>query len=186
MNRIEFGPIVTQQRLSPNETKYFLNRYQNQPKHQNINTDLPDLHQRGFMDENDENYNKILQPYILNHLKTLQQPFRYKILSLWGNVYRANDFIPPHIHNKCDLSFVLILKIPPVEMLNHKKKEGALVLRYGEEGAYTQRITPKTCHNIFPRIGELIIFPQNLLHYTNPMSHPQAERISISGNILLE
>ena len=186
MKKIEFGPIVTQQRLSPNETKYFLNRYQNQPEHQNINTDLPDLHERGFMDANDKNYNKILQPYILNHLKTSKHQGRYKIVSLWANVYRSGDFIPPHVHHYCDLSFVLILKMPPIELLNSQKNEGELNLMWGVSAPFCQKIKHIDNHQFLPKVGELIIFPQNLIHYTLPMKHPQAERISISGNILLE
>ena len=183
MNRIEFGPLVTQQRLSPNETQYFLDRYQNQPEHQNITTDLPDLSQRGWMKRDDENYNKILQPYILNHCMLGQHQGGYKIDSLWGNVYRGNDFVPPHVHHKCDLSFVLFLKMPSLEFLNSNKNEGCLVLRYGED--VVSKIPNKTNHYILPKVGELIIFPYNLLHYTIPMSHPQAERISMSGNIIL-
>jgi hypothetical protein len=75
--------------------------------------------------------------------------------------------------------------MPPIEMLDQKKNEGCLILRYGEDPGGQAKIRPITNQFVLPKAGDLIIFPQNLLHYTIPMSNPKAERISISGNILL-
>lgn len=187
MNRIEFGPLVTRQRLSPIETKYFLDKFQQQKEKENIVTTLPDLYKRGRMDHGDPTYNEILNPHIKNYLNTANWKGKYNITSLWANVYRSGDFIPPHIHEGCDLSFVLILKMPPVELLNSQKNEGKLALMWGYSAPpFYQKIKHIDHHQFLPKIGELIIFPQNLIHYTLPMKHPQAERISISGNILLD
>ena len=109
----------------------------------------------------------------------------FKIKRLWGNIYRQGDFIPPHVHLSGDISFSLVLKMPPIEMLDQKKNEGCLILRYGEDPGGQAKIRPITNQFVLPKAGDLIIFPQNLLHYTIPMSNPKAERISISGNILL-
>jgi hypothetical protein len=185
MKKIRFGPLVTQQRLSPKETKYFLDRFQQRENKFNIKTDLPDLHERGRIDDKDPIYNQILDPYIKNHLNEANWKGEYNLISLWGNVYRDGDFIPPHIHDYCDLSFVIILKMPPPELLNSEKKEGELSLMWGYSAPFFQKIKHVNTHQFLPKIGELIIFPQNLIHYTLPMKHPQAERISLSGNILL-
>jgi len=184
MNRIDFGPLVLKQRLSYQETMDIKDSFSNQTK-ENLITELPDLHERGVIDPNDERYNKILYPYIRKYLDVYNFKGGYKIVSLWGNVYRKNDMVPPHIHTCCDLSFVLFLKMPPIEMLDQKKEEGVFVLRYGDDAPFGQKIAPITNQVILPKEGELIIFPQNLIHYTLPIKHPQAERISISGNILL-
>ncbi len=185
MEKVEFGPLVIRQRLSPNEAKYFFKRFQNQPNKQNIDTDLPDLYQRALMDINDKDYNKILYPYIKNYLDVYGWQGGYKLQSLWANVYKGNDYIPPHTHVACDLSFVLFLKMPSIDKLKLSKSEGFIMFRYGEEPYFSQKVKPIVDQQILPKVGELIIFPQNLTHYSAPMSHPQAERISISGNISL-
>jgi len=184
MNRIEFGPLVTQQTINKGEVDHFFKYFLN-GEIGVVDGGVFITHDTVKLDATDPQSNNILRPYIKNYLNEINWDGNYQVTRLWGNIYRSKDFIDPHVHRDCDLSFTLIVKAPPLEILNEKKSEGCLILTYGETPSFYQKIKPITHQGFLPVEGELFIFPQNLNHYTIPMSHPQAERISISGNISL-
>ena len=189
---LTFGPLVTLHRMSSKETKYFFDKFHHHPQPETVNTNVLNLYKREWMDRDDINTNEILKPYIESYLSEARNrgltdwKKNYRLVSIWGNVYRNGDYINPHVHIDCDLSFVLCLKIPPIEMLDISKNEGMLSLLWGNEAPSSQKIREINKYQFLPQVGEIVIFPQNMLHYTNPIKNPQAERISISGNILLE
>ena len=184
MEMLSFGPLIGLQRLSPKEVKVTSDKFL-KSKQKNIKTSLPDLTVRGIMDWKDPYLLEIFSPYIENYLRGIGWNGGWKLVNLWGNIYKAKDYVPPHIHVKCDLSFVTFLKMPSNDQLLKEKREGNLVFMYGEEGSGFQKIKPKTHHRFLPKVGEIYIFPQNLRHYTVPFTNETAERISISGNITL-
>lgn len=185
MNIIPFGPLLIQEKLTDSELAYIKEGFYKQEM-VNIKTSLPDLSKRGRMDHNNKEYNEILKPYIEQYLNVMGWEGKYELTSLWGNVYENNDYVPPHIHIKCDLSFVLFLEMPPKEILNLKKREGMLCFMYGEQESCWAKVKPITLQEVLPREGEIYIFPQNLQHYTIPLLKENTKRVSISGNILLK
>ena len=184
MQIVPFGPIVTQTMLTPQETKYFLDSFY-KSKIQEVSEDVIITHNAAWLDITNQ-VNDIFRPHIENYLNMANWEGNNKITSLWGNIYKSRDWINPHVHRDCDLSFTLIVKAPPHELLNNTKREGCLIFTYGETPSWSQKIKPITHQGFLPIEGELFIFPQNLNHYTIPIVHPQMERISISGNIALD
>lgn len=186
ITRYSWGPLLLRQRVDPYITNQILNNIPNRGV--GINADnLINIERR-------EQFNDIEKGYIQNHLKPYVEIYlkqipllenlsltKWELTNAWVNIYKQYHFVPPHIHEGCDISFVLFLKLPKEE--NLKDREGNLIFTYGEESDSRSLIRPIVSHNIVPQVGELYIFPNNLNHYTLPMSSQELERISMSGNI---
>ena len=93
----------------------------------------------------------------------------YSLKEMWINRMVPKEYNPPHIHQYCDLSFVLWLEVPQ-RMLDEAKKNETNAANPGD-----------TCF----QHGEdnLLMFPNNLRHYVMHFDSP-GERISVSGNII--
>jgi hypothetical protein len=103
---------------------------------------------------------------------------------LWINFMKAGDFNPLHTHYG-DYSFVLFLKIPKKLKEEQQKFKGlsggpgTLNIEYGQVSRPRWSVTG---FNIFPEVGDFIIFPSLLQHWVAPFKS-KIERISVSGNL---
>jgi len=133
-------------------------------------------------------YYKAIDPYLNSFRHSYRQWYKkpltatIQVTMAWVNFMVAGEFNPPHIHNDCDFSSVLFVKIP--EKLKEEKKKftgngggpGSLSFTYGE----TQ---PHSINHMyfFPQEGDLFIFPATLTHFVAPFMS-EGERISMSAN----
>ena len=137
-------------------------------------------------------YCKIIDPYLTlfrhayNHWYNKPLTQNIIVTLSWVNFMRAGEFNPPHIHNNCDFSSVLFVKVPKKLKTENKKYTGtsggpgAITFTYGEFQKYSNTLLP-----FFPEEGDLFIFPATLTHFVAPFMS-QGERISISANFKLE
>lgn len=81
------------------------------------------------------------------------------LVEAWGAIYKKDDYIPPHFHTYCDLSFTYYLK-----------SDGKTPLVFSD------------CDfQITPSDDTLIIFPAYLMHHV-PTHTGKKDRICIAGN----
>ena len=132
---------------------------------------------------------KIIDPYLTSFRDCFQQwyakPLTHKILitSSWVNFMRAGEFNPPHIHDNCEFSSVLFVKIPEKLKQENKKFQGSgggpgsIAFTYGEFQPYSI-----FSRFFFPQEGDFFIFPATLTHFVAPFMYKD-ERISISANL---
>ena len=184
-----WGPLLIKQEIDPNITNTIIRNIPNRGI--GINTSLKNISRReDFSREECGHLSNILDPYFRIYIKNLYenvnpQDVQYRLNRAWVNVYKKDDYVSSHIHVDCDISFVLFLKVPPSNILDLEKHEGNLIFTYGENSDFRAKVRNKNMIFIDPKVGELYLFPNNLNHYSIPISHPQAERISLSGNIEL-
>ena len=131
----------------------------------------------------------IIDPYLTSFRHCFQQwyakPLTHKIMisSAWVNFMKAGEFNPPHIHDDCDFSSVLFVKVPEKLKEENKKFTGAgggpgsISFTYGETQPYSIASSV-----FFPQEGDLFIFPATLVHFVAPFMCKE-ERISISANL---
>ena len=131
----------------------------------------------------------IIDPYLTSFRHCFQQwygkplPHKIIIMRAWVNFMKAGEFNPPHIHENCDFSSVLFIKIPQKLKEENKKFQGSgggpgcISFTYGEFQPYS--ISSK---EFFPEEGDLFIFPATLKHFVAPFMCKE-ERISISANL---
>ena len=136
-------------------------------------------------------YHRIINPYLdafsHGYKEWYGQPLTKKMTMsvVWVNFMVAGEFNPPHMHNRCDFSSVLFVKIPEKLKEEHKKFQGrgggpgALSFMYSESQPYS--ISSK---DFFPEEGEFFIFPATLSHFVAPFKS-KGERITISANFRL-
>ena len=105
-----------------------------------------------------------------------------KILNLWVVRQFKGEYNPIHYHEG-DLSGVGYLKLPK-GMINNKmvknkkiKTNGTIDFINGQKGFLS-----KSIHNIIPKIKDLIIFPNYLMHTAYPFNI-EGERRSFSFNV---
>jgi hypothetical protein len=106
------------------------------------------------------------------------------INSLWINYQKKHDYNPSHVHSG-SLSFVTYLKCPSTifeyQAVTNTENAGHLVFEYGEKMSELSSQTFK----VKPYENLMFIFPNNLRH-TVPPFYTDDERISVSGNIIVE
>ena len=105
-----------------------------------------------------------------------------KILNLWVVRQFKGEYNPIHYHEG-DLSGVGYLKLPK-GMTNNKlvknkklKTNGTIDFINGQKGFLS-----KSIHNVVPKIKEMLIFPNYLMHTAYPFNI-EGERISFSFNV---
>ena len=101
-----------------------------------------------------------------------------KIKNLWVVRQFKNDYNPVHFHDG-NVSGVGYLKIPNNLTKGHKKikTNGTIDFIYGSKSFLNNSI-----FNHKPRVGDLILFPNNLMHTAYPFKS-DGERRSFSFNI---
>ena len=112
--------------------------------------------------------------------------------TMWVNRQKQTEFVPPHIH-EAFYSFVVFMKIPTQTEEQHalpfcKTVPGNPVssdfqFLFGNERGYVQTIPiplgPKD-------EGRMLFFPSWLMHQVFPFYGTEEERITLSGNILID
>ena len=128
-----------------------------------------------------QNINKFLSNDKIKNIK------KVKILNLWVVRQFKSEYNPIHYHEG-DLSGVGYLKLPKGmtnnQMVNNKKLKtnGTIDFINGQRGFLS-----KSIYNVVPKIGDLLIFPNYLMHTAYPFNI-EGERRSFSFNakIILE
>ena len=119
-----------------------------------------------------ENINKFLKK-ALN-----KKSNKIKIKNLWVVKQLKNDYNPIHFHNG-DLSGVGYLKIPKNLTKGNKKLKtnGTIDFIHGSKSFLSNSI-----YNHIPKVGDLILFPNYLMHTAYPFKK-DGERRSFSFNL---
>ena len=119
-----------------------------------------------------ENINKFLKK-ALN-----KKSNKIKIKNLWIVKQLKNDYNPIHFHNG-DLSGVGYLKIPKNLTKGNKKLKtnGTIDFIHGSKSFLSNSI-----YNHIPKVGDLILFPNYLMHTAYPFKK-DGERRSFSFNL---
>ena len=123
-----------------------------------------------------KNINKFLYNDKIKNIKEI------KILNLWVVRQFKGEYNPIHYHEG-DLSGVGYLKLPK-GMTNNKmvknkklKTNGTIDFINGQKGFLS-----KSIYNVVPKIGDLLIFPNYLMHTAYPFNI-EGERRSFSFNV---
>ena len=136
--------------------------------------------------------NKFIKQNLEKELKVIIKKFlsnekvknikEIKILNLWVVRQFKGEYNPIHYHEG-DLSGVGYLKLPK-NMINNKllknkklKTNGTIDFINGQKGFLS-----KSIYNVVPKIRELIIFPNYLMHTAYPFNI-EGERRSFSFNV---
>ena len=125
-----------------------------------------------------KNINKFLSNEKINNIKEI------KILNLWVVRQFKGEYNPIHYHEG-DLSGVGYLKLPKGmtsnKMVKNKKLKtnGTIDFINGQKGFLS-----KSIYNLIPKVSDLLIFPNYLMHTAYPFN-VEGERRSFSFNIKL-
>ena len=130
-----------------------------------------------------KNLKKFIQNNIYNYLKkTIKvKPKKFLIKNLWVLRQFKNEYNPVHFHDGF-VSAVGYLKVPK-NLTNSKKKlktNGTIDFISGTKTSLSNSI-----HNHVPKTGDMIIFPNNLMHTAYPFN-VDGERRSFSFNLDLD
>ena len=130
-----------------------------------------------------KNLKKFIQNNIYNYLKkTIKvKPKKFLIKNLWVVRQFKNEYNPVHFHNGF-ISAVGYLKVPK-NLTKSKKKiktNGTIDFISGTKTSLSNSI-----HNHVPKTGDMIIFPNNLMHTAYPFN-VDGERRSFSFNLDLD
>jgi len=139
---------------------------------------------------------KIISPYLQSYLQGFHQ-YRnekladgFKLKTSWINHQKKYEFNPPHTHGD-DLSFVIYTKIPPGldaecrRSVSNSPGPGCIIFDFNMPGKSMNKLFLQT-HAHLPDVGDMFIFPAGLPHWVYPFKETEGERVSISGNIVLE
>ena len=131
--------------------------------------------------------NKNLKKFIKNNIysylkKTIKvKPQKFLIKNLWVVRQFKNEYNPVHFHDGF-VSAVGYLKVPK-NLTNSRKKlktNGTIDFISGTKTSLSNSI-----HNHVPKTGDMIIFPNNLMHTAYPFN-VDGERRSFSFNLDLD
>lgn len=147
-----------------------------------------------LLEDDLEIFVKSFQPYIDKYCDVYKNEWALKpcpdskVNNAWFNFQDKNDFRVPHMHNNCDLSFIIYTSIPDALSKeaqlesNTRNKAGAIVfvneLPTGKEHPYSGI----NDISYMPEEGDIFIFPSYLTHFVNPFTS-DCTRISMAGNI---
>lgn len=118
---------------------------------------------------------------------------KHSIEDVWVNFQNKYEFNPLHIHTKCDLSFVIWVRIPynikneialpSVAYSNDFQKQATSFVFVYPDGSNlnTRHIQVDESYQ-----GKMIVFPSSLQHQVYPFFTSDDYRISVAGNIILE
>ena len=124
-----------------------------------------------------------LKDIIHNFVKsTLNKELKsFEIKSSWAVCQFENDYNPIHWHDG-HLSGVMYTKIPSNFGSSYKKinKNGNIAFIHG-----SSQLTAASVYDVSPEIGDLFIFPSNLMHTVYPFFSDE-ERRSVSFNVFLD
>ena len=133
-----------------------------------------------FIDKNLKKFvQKSVNQYLLRSIKKKTKII--KIKNLWIVRQFKNDYNPIHFHNG-DISGVGYLKIPKNLTKGNKKikTHGTIDFIYGSKSFLNNSI-----YNHIPKVGDLILFPNYLMHTAYPFKI-DGERRSFSFNLEID
>ena len=133
-----------------------------------------------FIDKNLKKFvQKSINQYLLKSIKKKTKII--KIKNLWIVRQFKNDYNPIHFHNG-DISGVGYLKIPKNLTKGNKKikTHGSIDFIYGSKSFLNNSI-----YNHIPKVGDLILFPNYLMHTAYPFKI-DGERRSFSFNLEID
>ena len=152
-----------------------------------------------LVDKGDWFWQHTLTPLCLEYYKKfgnlgakapVNQTHPYHLQQFWVNYQKQGEFNPSHDHTGV-YSFVIWMKIPTKHFEQNKnpislKSNGHLISAFefqfldilGQYSGYTYEMNPEM-------EGTLVFFPAKLRHAVYPFYNCDEDRISISGNIVL-
>ena len=137
-----------------------------------------------------KNWNNYYDVYIAK----MESHPKFDLNALWVNYQKKHEFNPPHLH--CDgngYTFVVFMKIP-----THWKEQHALPISVNSnapvasdfEFVQSKKDNGECFTSQFPLSsedeGRMLFFPASLYHQVYPFYGTEKERITISGNIVLD
>ena len=132
----------------------------------------------------EKNLSKELIKNIKNYLKAseIEKIKEIKIINLWVVKQLKNEYNPIHYHNG-QLSGVGYLKIPKNMNQNKTVKNKKIKTNGTIDFINGQRsFLSKSIYNLNPKVGDLVLFPNYLMHTAYPFNI-DAERRSFSFNV---
>ncbi len=125
--------------------------------------------------------NKIKKFLIKENIKNIKD---IKILNLWVVRQFKGEYNPVHFHDG-DLSGVGYIKLPK-KMTSNKNLKNKKIKTNGTIDFINgqKNFLSKSIYNIVPKIGDLVIFPNYLMHTAYPFN-VEGERRSFSFNVKL-
>ena len=132
----------------------------------------------------EKNLSKELIKNIKNYLKAseIEKIKEIKIIKLWVVKQLKNEYNPIHYHNG-QLSGVGYLKIPKNMNQNKTIKNKKIITNGTIDFINGQRsFLSKSIYNLNPKVGDLLLFPNYLMHTAYPFNI-DAERRSFSFNV---
>lgn len=182
-----FGPLVFHVKLTLEEVKK-VKLICNKNKSKDARSGLAGIINQEFYISITQ-YQKIVEPYLKAYEQAYNNFYNKTIKpitcnSAWVNYMKAGESNPIHRHTNCQFSSVLYTDIPKQlekENLSYKGTSagpGSIIFYYGE---------PRD-HNIsefayFPKVGDMFIFPYNLMHQVMPFKS-KGERVSVAANFV--
>jgi len=156
----------------------------------------------GLTDENDWFFNNVLintinfyidefQPKNFMYVVPSRQELRYCLSDFWVNFQKQTEFNPMHSHSGI-YSFVIWMKIP-TKFGEQKKLHIASDVNSNSISNFEMRYTDILGRNLSKiytmdpsKEGTMLFFPSLLNHSVYPFYDCDEDRISISGNIMVE
>jgi len=130
-----------------------------------------------------KNLHDILKNYVFNYIKsTLNKELKtFEIKSTWAVCQFESDYNPVHWHDG-NISGVMYTKIPEDFGGSYKDKNrnGNIAFIHG-----SAQITATSIYTVRPEVGDLFLFPSNMMHTVYPFFSDE-ERRSISFNAFLD
>tara|TARA_Y100000361_G_scaffold6859_1_gene5827 strand:+ start:766 stop:1416 length:651 start_codon:yes stop_codon:yes gene_type:complete len=153
----------------------------------------------GLIDRSDWFWNKTLLPLVkeynaqfenIGNAIPVNQNHPYYLNAFWVNYQKEGEFNPLHDHNGV-YSFVIWMKIPtkhfeqnknPISLTSNTHAISSFQFTYinilGQHSQYFYEMNPDM-------EGTIVFFPAKLTHCVYPFFNCKEDRISISGNIML-
>ena len=130
-------------------------------------------------------------PAYMSNISVLTEDAPFCLQRFWVNFQKENEFNPLHNHTGA-FSFVIWVKIPtdwreqhalPISANSNSPRASDFEFRcttmLGDIGYYEYELDKES-------EGRMLFFPAKLLHTVYPFYNCDEERVSISGNILLD
>ena len=131
----------------------------------------------------DQNLKDVLYKFVFNFVKsTLQKEIKkFDLKSSWAVCQFESDYNPIHWHDG-HLSGVMYTKIPSDFGGSYKElnKNGNIAFIHG-----STQLTSSSVFDVKPKIGDLFLFPSNMMHTVYPFFSDE-ERRSVSFNVFLD
>ena len=186
-----WGPLLYQSKLLPEDTKNILKICVKDKKHSAVKSLAANIKQEFFIDG--KKFMQITEKYYQDYIKTFEKYYETNVPNLnletvWVNFMKSGESNPPHIHTNCNLSSVWFLKIPNELKKENSKYKGTVT--NGGPGSIcfmNGTFSPMAIDEVrwFPQEGDFFIFPYNVKHYVSPFIS-KCVRVSVAANYTID